>query len=382
MRRRYLWVALLLFAISCPAASGQQIQSMKLLTSQVGWVSTNQTLFWTADGGANWKDITPKLKHKWQAVSSVYFLDVSRGWVVLSCADHLGSKNERLDDTCFEIASTTDAGGNWSVVHPEIVDPDAESGFSGRSFLDFSDPIHGRIILKISKGLVASSGVMLKTQDGGRTWESAPSPPIADHFHFVTPQDGWLAGGPDLELYSTRDGGESWQSVKAAQGSGANSAYSYDLPSFTDTKSGLLAVTVSGAMAPKLSIILFSTDDGGHSWKPSSTLKDLPNIGYVYPTAIWDSMAIAVSTDKTHITMRSARPWQGSTSRTSVTEFDASGLQQLTFASPSQGWVLVNVGLLSTSDGGSHWSELTGPLRGGAPVGRAAAPVQVAHVRV
>jgi photosystem II stability/assembly factor-like uncharacterized protein len=56
-----------------------QITSMKLLTPQVGWAATTQKLYWTTDDGASWKDITPKLDHKWQAVSSVYFLGPSTG---------------------------------------------------------------------------------------------------------------------------------------------------------------------------------------------------------------------------------------------------------------------------------------------------------------
>jgi photosystem II stability/assembly factor-like uncharacterized protein len=363
MRQLYLSFAFVvsLATCLCSPASGQQIQSMKLLAPRVGWAATSESLFWTTDGGAHWKDITPRLNHKWQAVSSVYFLDASTGWVLLNCADR---RNEKLDDTCFEVASTSDGGGNWSVVHPKIVDPDPESGFSGRSFLDFADAIHGWMILKISKSVAASSGVMFTTEDGGRTWKGLASPPIADRFHFVTSKDGWLAGGPDLQLYATRDGGESWRPVKlklAAQ-LDSNSGYSYDLPSFTDSKHGFLAVTVSGVMASKASVILFSTDDGGRSWKPSATLGDLPNVGYVYPTAICDSLVVAAVTDKSNVTLEWAEAWGTVSRRTSTTGFDVSGVQQLSFASPAHGWLLTTFSLLSTSDGGSHWSEVTPSL--------------------
>jgi hypothetical protein len=35
------------------------IESMKLLTTDTGWAATRNKLFWTTDGGASWKDITP-----------------------------------------------------------------------------------------------------------------------------------------------------------------------------------------------------------------------------------------------------------------------------------------------------------------------------------
>ena len=126
---------------------------MKLLTSNIGWAATKSHLFWTTDGGAQWKDITPKLNHRRQMVSSVFFLDASTGWALLSCGD---DRNLRVDDGCFELASTTDAGQTWSILHEGIAVPFSHQrledgyGFSGRSWLDFADPQHGWEILDIS----------------------------------------------------------------------------------------------------------------------------------------------------------------------------------------------------------------------------------------
>jgi photosystem II stability/assembly factor-like uncharacterized protein len=50
-----------------------RIESMKLLTTDTGWAASKSKLFWTTDGGASWKDITPKLNHEEQQVSSVFF---------------------------------------------------------------------------------------------------------------------------------------------------------------------------------------------------------------------------------------------------------------------------------------------------------------------
>jgi len=114
------------------AASAQQsgrIKSTKLLTSDVGWAATDKKLLWTTDGGAQWNDITPKVEHKKQQVSSVFFLDASTGWVLLGCGD---DRDPIVDDSCFEFASTTSAGERWSVVRPEVVDPVPPSCFSER----------------------------------------------------------------------------------------------------------------------------------------------------------------------------------------------------------------------------------------------------------
>lgn len=85
-----LALSLLLTLCVCSATQAQQagrIESMKLLTADAGWATTRNKLFWTTDGGASWRDITPKLNHKRQMVSSVFFLDQSTGWALLNCAD-------------------------------------------------------------------------------------------------------------------------------------------------------------------------------------------------------------------------------------------------------------------------------------------------------
>src|SRR5579872_6512862 len=129
--------ATLCLCVSLSAQTSGQIKSMKLLSQNVGWAATDHKLFWTSDGGTSWKDVTPKLNHKRQLVSSVFFLDTSTGWVLLSCGD---DRDPLVDDVCFEIAATRDSGETWDLVHPKIVDPAPASvitedgqGFSGRT---------------------------------------------------------------------------------------------------------------------------------------------------------------------------------------------------------------------------------------------------------
>jgi len=110
---RGFFLALILTPCLCSSSNAQsagRIKSMKLLAADTEWVSTDLKLFWTTSGGAQWKEITPKLNHKRQTVSSVFFLDSSTGWVLMHCADDL---DPIADDVCFEFASTADAGENW-----------------------------------------------------------------------------------------------------------------------------------------------------------------------------------------------------------------------------------------------------------------------------
>lgn len=338
-----LWLALFL----CSAVSAQQIASMKLLTPEVGWAATAQKLFWTTNGGAQWKDITPKLKHEEQGISSVFFLDSSTGWVLLRCGD----------DTCFEFASTTDAGQSWSIVHPKISDPSQHpedgSGFSLGTFLDFADSQHGWAILKRGTSTSFSSGVMLRTVDGGHTWTQLGGVlPIAEHFHFVTSKVGWMAGGSEHDLYVTHDAANSWQKVESLPDMGD------DLPVFESERRGLLPV----------GNIVLATEDGGKTWKQDRELTGAPNYDSL---TIADSVLIAAHSQLQHqpqgenkyilitnlslYTLGSGR----NISSNSANISSVGNAKQLSFINRNQGWLNLSGRLFATRDAGRSWLDIT-----------------------
>lgn len=368
---------LLTLCVYTPAWAQQvdTIESMKLLTPTVGWAATNMRLYWTTDGGGQWKDITPKLEHKFQAVSSVFFLDPSTGWVLLNCGDQ---RDPKIDDVCFEFASTIDAGESWSVVHPKILDPVANSsdiegglGFSGSAFLDFADSQHGWAILKKSHNVNASFGVTLRTIDGGRTWTQLAKGgiPMAEHFHFVTAKDGWVAGGPNDELYVTRDAGDTWTLVSPhappeAKVSGG-SAPGYELPVFQNPDDGFLMVGYSDGS--NFALILFSSRDVGQTWKFEKVLPSVDDGAITIFRGKWFAASISQHLDKLTLTRL---PLSGTASRSVTMSADIQGISMLrrlggshpsdeiSMADDSHGWILAGR-LLRTSDGGATWADIT-----------------------
>ena len=76
---------------------------MDLLTESEGWILADQKLFWTADGGKQWTDITPQdasLSH----IQSVFFADTVNGWL-------MGQTEKQ-----FVLFTTVDGGINWQSV--------------------------------------------------------------------------------------------------------------------------------------------------------------------------------------------------------------------------------------------------------------------------
>ena len=185
----------------------QQITSMKLLTPEIGWTSTSERIFWTETGGFEWKDITPS-KSPGQSIASAFFLDTSRGWVLL-----IGSSPEAAEPS-FDLASTTDAGDTWNTLPLQIEGGDPQHlRLGGGGDIFFVDSAHGWLNLNITSSSNFRLGIVLATSDGGDHWRVLPRcPRIAGSVYFTNERQGWLVGGPgDHEIYATWDGGTNWQ---------------------------------------------------------------------------------------------------------------------------------------------------------------------------
>ena len=383
----------------CIGSAAQQvglIESMKLLTPDTGWAATNKKLFWTTNGGVQWKEITPKLNHKRQMLSSIFFLDSSSGWVLLSCGD---DRDPIADDVCFEFASTTDAGENWSIVLSKIIDPVSRSviedgqGFSNTAYLDFADSQHGWAILQRSLPVGRSSGQMLRTVDGGRTWTQLAKDalPVAGNFHFVDAQDGWMAGGPDHDLYVTHDAGDLWQQVSLPKPAsvGPDTGADYGLPVFESERRGFLSIryAVGPLMGPDLStLVLFATDDAGRTWKQDRILTRIPHI---YSSDMVDSVLIAAHSEqkkeqenggryltaKTNLSLYTLDR-VGSTASSTAEVSSQGATTQLSFVGQNQGWANLSDGLFATHDAGKTWVDITPGPRHPFPRSGIQAPVE------
>jgi photosystem II stability/assembly factor-like uncharacterized protein len=374
MQTRNLRLALVfvLTLAVCRSTRGQsagQIESMKLLTADTGWAATRNKLFWTTDGGSSWKDITPKLNHKKQMISSVFFLGPSTGWVLLHCGD---DKDPLVDDVCFEFASTTDSGEDWIIAHPKITDPVPQAavvedgqGLSSTSFINFADGQHGWAILARKLPVGRSSGTLLRTTDGGRTWDQLPQNtlPVAGALYFSSPKAGWLAGGPDQELYDSRDGGNSWQHVELPTPSPVSRDLSavYGLPTFVDGKTGYLTATYESSTSVGVPMSLFMTQDGGITWHAVVITSPLPDTHpwTAYPSSIVAGEVLTAQVSKSQITLSRAGQGHARKDQTARIPMSASSADQLSFVDPDRGWILAGYWLLSTADGGVTWSDAT-----------------------
>jgi hypothetical protein len=253
------------------------------------------------------------------------------------------------------------------------VDPDPEAGFSGQSYVGFADEMHGWMILKVSRSTAVSFGVMFRSEDGGKTWKQLPQPPLAEPFRFVTAKDGWLAGGPENQLYVTRDAGNSWQSVSLRKPNqiGPDRGAVYDLPVFENASNALLPVRYkmgSELVAPTTIVALFETHNGGVTWALDRIQPKVadPTDGWL-PVAVAESTLVTAMVSTGNIRLMQTPRGGQVEGHTSAIPRHALTADQLSFVTAHRGWVLAGYWLLSTSDGGATWADVTPDPAGTVP---------------
>ena len=150
-------------------------------------VGVDGTMIETTDGGLTWQPIDTGTKAKLWAV---HFTSETTG--LIGGGDTPWQNNDRSSG---EIRRTEDGGRSWSVVH---------SG--GKRISDFA-------FIDAKTGYAAGvGGVMLKTEDRGKTWTSLPASPlkaIVNAIAFTDPSCG-IAVGAGGNAYVTTDGARTW----------------------------------------------------------------------------------------------------------------------------------------------------------------------------
>ncbi len=148
-------------------------------------------LYVTADAGEHWSLRRSAVSLPPMSVASFASPEVGIGWAATYGVEAPGY---------LPGWRTTNGGATWSPVGP--LDASRQS-LPPLSTVDFVSPMDG---------WVAGGEGVLRTTDGGRTWASHFSPRVPlEQLSFADAEHGW-ALGPD-ELFATSDGGASWQAL-------------------------------------------------------------------------------------------------------------------------------------------------------------------------
>jgi len=140
----------------------------------------------TGDGGESWRQVRDG-RSAADGLGDLQFIDERNGWAVGTAS----------------LVRTDDGGETWRAL---IYGSDDNGYFSGNA-IHFLDARHG--------WLVAHSGVLMRTEDGGFHWALVPLPlrpserPILWDVTFTDAAHGWVVGELG-SVFHTEDGGATW----------------------------------------------------------------------------------------------------------------------------------------------------------------------------
>ena len=339
--------------------SSGRVQAMKLVAPDVGWILQQNHLYWTQDNGQDWTNITPGGSQ--QQIEGAFFLNTTAGWALIN---GVGS------DAFIQVASTTNSGHSWQIkaIGADVLQQ--VPNYAGAGPLFFVDTQHGWLVLHQVSSSNFSVGALLKTDNGGVAWTLLPSPPAAGSINFITPQIGWMAGGPMGDgLWRTEDGGKSWESSSIPQSALCSTCrVLYSLPQFLDENKGTLVADISSPAASNTET--FITIDGGKSWTLSESyaLAEVSTGGV--GAQVVGSRVIRTVSGTSGVSVLAG------TSRLASklpAQLQPMGHLKTDFTDINTGWALYSVGtctgfktgcshssdLLSTKDGGRTYSVIT-----------------------
>jgi photosystem II stability/assembly factor-like uncharacterized protein len=244
-----------------PTGTTAHFRGLSAVSAQVAWVSgytaTNGVVLRTTDGGATWQSVGPP------DAAGLQFRDIEA-----FDANHAVILSIGNNPTDFRVYATSDGGAHWTQTFTNA-DPNA--------FYDcmaFFDPQHGLAVSDPTNGKFQ----IISTSDGGMSWQLVPQagmPPalpgeagFAASGECLTTQGhhAWFGsgGGAQSRVFSSKDGGKTWQVSTTPIPSGPTSGINGI--AFHDAKHG---IAVGGDFAAPTASpnAVAITSDGGRTWR-------------------------------------------------------------------------------------------------------------------
>ena len=231
------------FSVPAMPVVAARLYDVRFTSSELGFACGLQSsLLRTRDGGATWQSVHISGPTAW--LTAVDFVDAEHGVVS-------GAREGPL------LLWTEDGGRTWTeAAMPERLPAGAR---------DVRDVL---MLDRMSGFACGGDGLLLRTVDGGRSWQRLESGSTAwlRHLSFPDAQHGFVVAGDGQVLAST-DGGVTWEKRGKVAGK-ANSI------AFASATRGYV-VTMDG--------VLYESDDGGRTfaerWRQDGHLCDVATFG-------------------------------------------------------------------------------------------------------
>lgn len=323
------------------------LTSIYMTSSKIGWGTGRNTLWYTTNEGAGWKEVTPNgLKTSANLQIKLYGLGDKQAWAAVS--DPSTVNNPVL------IYHTSNAGSSWT---RQNMNDDGEP-----MSLHFRDQSHGWVALMQGAAAGSERETIYQTSNGGSMWTrvsttndvkggSLPFGGDKTGVSFIDSKHAFAAGFSPVNghvyLFQSKNDGQTWAPLNLSVPSQLkNQEFTSYPPLFFDHNNGILPVQSNAGF------IAYRTTDGGDKWTPTTAL-DSSNDQVME----WDfvSMNNGFATDghQLFVTTDGGRAW--STIKTNV---QLKNITELDFSSAADGWALTSGSLYHTTDGGHSWKKI------------------------
>ena len=237
--------------------AGKDLNIVYFADSKRGWVGGDEgVVLRTDDGGRTWQQQSSGVE---AGVNDIYFRDKEDGYLLAA----------------NRVLATEDGGRTWrpgARFAPADFDGATPELYSVR----FTSKKRGWIVGSVSRGDRVLDSLLLRTDDGGASWQRVGAPVKVEllHLDFRGEKRGWIVGDRGTILH-TADGGETWRQQRA------NTTATLYHVDFEDDETGW-------AVGERSTIL--RTTDGGATW----LAVEVPVIG---PRATLLSVAFANKDD-------------------------------------------------------------------------------------
>ncbi len=297
-----------------PLPQGNTLNDIKVFSDGSAMaVGCNGTVLKTIDNGNTW--ITDSLGYN-NNLNSIFFINDSTGWIV--------------GDTGL-ILKTSNKGNTWG--RQSLNDTldlnllsvyfiNADTGWAGSDVNTYDKPY----------------GELLKTTDGGKTWEYSNFYGSLQHITFLDDNFGLIESGNSQMYNITKDGGKTWTRYNNI----------FDSMCFVDGLTGFFTRNSS----------IYKTTDGGINWNVITTLKNsniFSAIKFQDNKTGWAVGYQSYPTNKLII-----RTTDGGINWSVDSNLTQKALNSFDFSKSGTGYAVGYAGgIVYTSDWGINWKELS-----------------------
>jgi photosystem II stability/assembly factor-like uncharacterized protein len=347
------------------------ISDIHMFSKNEGWAigtgstDMNDHVLRTPDGGTTWIDVTPPesfdplLGLRKQATS--FFADAGHAWVTYQ---YMAGPSAATPPVIW---MTADGGQNWST--SAALDVGQGGSFYVPAVIQFTDMLHGFLLVHTGKGMNYDYVFLFSTLDGGKTWKRIVDPNLANlpmnctktGLDFADANTGLVTGDcigvvpNSIYLYRTTDGGNTWKPVRLPVPAKLPDMYTNESnvcgsysPGFSG-QTGWLVVRCNDYGPGVAQAFLYTSTNAGETWSSHSEAAPVDFVQFLNPGVGWFAGGGQV-----YLTEDGGKVWQPVSG--------VGGEGQPDFIDQTTGWMVSRTGdsivLVQTTDGGAHWTQL------------------------